>query len=1127
MDFSLKTINQVSSSENDAPVADILKSEIDEEHFSHPLSYGQKALFFLNQRDRTSHAYNLSVPIKISSAVDVAALKQAFQNLSDRHPTLRATFTTQADGSPLQRVHSTHPICFHQIDAASWEQQQLEQSVTDSHRKPFDLGQGPVFRVTLFTRAEQDHILLLTMHQIACDAWSHGSLLNDAEQLYVAAKAGETATLPLLSKQYVDYVQQQAESLTDREEERLWTYWENKLSGDLPTLDLPTDHPRPLYLSDNGGSYPFELSPAQTNSIRQVAHSEGTTPHVLLMAVFQSLLYRYTGQSDILVGSSMGARHQTEFEKNVGYFENFVPVRGAFTETLSFKDFLGQMHATVHEAIEHQAYPFPLLLERLQPGRDSSRSPIVQSVFKFLEYPSASAATALLLSGDTSQSTNWGELELKPLFLNQQEGQFDLTLEMIDTQETLTGTFKYNADLFNADTVERMAGHFQTLIDSIVSQPGQSIKTLPMLTAGERSQLLTTWNDTEIEYPKDKGIHQLIEEQVERTPDDVALVFETQPLTYRELNDRANRLAHYLQSMGVGPEVLVGICLERSIEMVVGLLGILKAGGAYVPLDPAYPQDRLDYMVADSQLSILLTQQTLSPKFTAPTLRKVNIDADWELVASCSNENLDGIDTDNLAYIIYTSGSTGKPKGVQICHRSAVNFLTSMRQQPGLNEQDVLLAVTTISFDISVLELYLPLMMGARVVLAARQDAADSNRLLSLLDQSQATVLQATPTTWQMLLATGWQGNGQLKMLSGGEALSRELANQMLAWGGELWNMYGPTETTVWSAACRIGPGEGTVPVAEPIANTQIYVLPTDLKANGAEIEPLPIGIPGEVHIGGDGLARGYLNRPDLTQSRFINDPFRDQPEARLYKTGDLARLRPDGTLEFLGRIDNQVKIRGFRIELGEIESALEKSLDIQKSVVIVREDNPGDKRLVAYLIPNENATIQPKALRQSLQQILPAYFVPSAFVALDKFPLTPNGKINRRALPQPDQGSLAIDNTYVAPQSELQRQLVDIWKEVLHIDKVGIHDSFFDLGGHSVLVAQVHSRLLDTLDGTTTDDLSLMDLFTHPTIASLVQYLGKDDSGKASVVQVSNDRAKKQIEALKRRKQNRRRVRK
>jgi amino acid adenylation domain-containing protein len=607
------------------------------------------------------------------------------------------------------------------------------------------------------------------------------------------------------------------------------------------------------------------------------------------------------------------------------------------------------------------------------------------------------------------------------------------------------------------------------------------------------------WNDTESEYPSDKCIHQLFEEQVERTPDAVAVVFEEQQLTYRELNARANQLANYLKKLGVKPEVLVGICVERSLEMVVGLLGILKAGGAYVPLDPAYPKERLALVVSDSQMSLLLTQKSLLGRLPAHQSNLICLDTDWSIISQQSQQNLESrVTGGELAYVIYTSGSTGKPKGVQISHSALSNFLHSMRQAPGLSEQDTLLAVTTYSFDIAALELFLPITVGARLVLVSQETALDGTRLSAELTHSKATVMQATPATWQLLLATGWQGNPQLKILCGGEALPRDLANQLLHRCDSLWNMYGPTETTIWSAACQVETDNRIVPIGHPIANTEFYIL-------DQHSQLVPVGVPGELHIGGAGLARGYLNQPELTAAKFIPNPYTNQVGERLYKTGDLARYCSNGHIEFLGRIDHQVKLRGFRIEVGEIEARLTQYPSVREAVVTLREDEPGDKRLVAYLVSQHESSPTISELRSFLREKLPDYMVPSFFEMLEALPLTPNGKVDRKALPAPDSLRPQLEATYVKPKTDLEKTIATVWQKVLKLETVGIHDNFFDLGGHSLLIVQVHSELCQLLKA----DFSMLELFRYPTISSLASFLNSTNTNELSSSQQTDTRTK------------------
>ncbi|GAX38795.1 amino acid adenylation domain-containing protein [Nodularia sp. NIES-3585] len=660
---------------------------------------------------------------------------------------------------------------------------------------------------------------------------------------------------------------------------------------------------------------------------------------------------------------------------------------------------------------------------------------------------------------------------------------------MENTATGLVGGWEYNTDLFDSSTIERMASHFVTMLEAIVANPQQRINQLPLLTASEQQQLLVEWNDTQIDYPHDLCIHQLFEQQVERTPHAVAVVYEHQQLTYAQLNSRANQLAHYLRSLGVSADVLVGICVERSIDMIVGLLGILKAGGAYVPLDPEYPTERLSFMLEDAQVSVLLTQQHLKGKLPQHQAQLVCLDTDWQLISRLNQKNpITGVQASNLAYVIYTSGSTGQPKGVQISHEGVSNFLFAMQERPGITKQDILLGITTVAFDIAGLEIFLPIIVGACLVIANREVTFDGRQLLDLLVQSQATIMQATPATWRLLLEANYQSS-HLKVLCGGEALPWELANQLCARSASLWNLYGPTETTIWSTVYQVESKESLISIGRAIANTQLYILDQNLQL-------VPVGVPGELHIGGAGLARGYLNRPDLTEEKFIPNPFDNSKissqQSKLYKTGDSARYLPNGQIEYLGRIDNQVKIRGFRIELGEIEAVLSQNENIQTSCVIAREDTPGDQRLVAYIVLQPEQTLTLSVLRQFLKAKLPDYMVPSAIVFLETLPLTPNGKVDRHALSVPLNSS--VSDTFVSPRNTVELQLVQIWSKILKVENVGVKDNFFDLGGHSLLAPYLMTQIKRQFG----KDIPLAMLFQHPTIEDLALVVQKDTDASA-----------------------------
>jgi amino acid adenylation domain-containing protein len=740
----------------------------------------------------------------------------------------------------------------------------------------------------------------------------------------------------------------------------------------------------------------------------------------------------------------MATRTQKSFERTVGYFVNPVVLRSQLSAELSIRETIRQARGTLLAALDHQDFPFALLVERLHPHRDSSRSPIFQVMLDWHKVERAADQPAWL---------DVGKLEAETIEQPQQEGVFDLYLEISETAGSLAGTLKYDTALFRPQTISRMAAHLQSVLESIAEDPEQSLGSLPLLTADERRQITVDWNRTRSDYPRSLQVGELIGRQAGETPNAIAAVFEEQELSYRDLNRQANRLAHHLRQCGAGPGARVGLCLDRSLEMLVALLGILKSGAAYVPLDPGYPATRISYMLHDAEVTVLVTSDDVMEEL-AYDARVVNPDADRAEIERQSDQEPERLGSaEDLAYIIYTSGSTGKPKGVGVRHRNVVNFLEAMRRRPGLTAADTLLAVTTISFDIHVLELFLPLLVGARVEVASREVAADGRRLLELLQNSGATVMQATPTTWQMLLAAGWEERFDLKALCGGEALSPTLARDLRQRTTAVWNMYGPTETTVWSSVSEVGTAEDGITVGSPIANTQLYILDDRL-------QPLPIGATGELYIGGEGVTPGYIQLPEQTAARFLQDPFADNPEARLYRTGDLARYRDNGEVEVLGRVDHQVKLRGFRVELGEVESSLCAHEAVREALVTVREDNPSAPALVAYLIPDGPADpTSSTVLMGFLKNSLPQYMVPAHYVWLDHFPLAPNGKIDRNALPKPDLTSRTSPRRPEPQVSGTEAMLMEIWREVLGLAEIDVYDTFFDLGGHSLLSLQVVDR--------------------------------------------------------------------
>jgi amino acid adenylation domain-containing protein len=846
------------------------------------------------------------------------------------------------------------------------------------------------------------------------------------------------------------------------------SYWRERLAGIPAILELPADRPRPPVQTARAACQSVLLPRDLRQTLLAVGEQEGVSLSVVLLAAFQTLLARYTRQDDIVVGSDIPGREEIGARESMQHFATAVAIRTDMSGDPGFRQLLRRVSDAASDAREHQNVPWERLVEAVQPDGDASHHPLFQALFSWED------SEFHLKSGEIVGSGSDGSA-LK----------VDLQLQMREQPDGLETYFTYSTDLFDADTIVRMAGHLRKLLEGIVANPDEHISRLPLLTDAERHQLVVEWNDTGMEYARDRCVHHLFEAQAARTPNATAVVFGHESLTYAELDRRANQLARHLIKLGAVADGLVGICVERSLEMVVGLLGIMKAGSAYVPLDPAYPRDRIAFMLENAEVPLLLTQAQLAENLPKGASKVVLLDSDWPEIATQSQEPPAlTLDPENRAYVIYTSGSTGKPKGVEIRHCAVVNFLTTMAERPGMTAGDRLLAVTTLSFDIAGLEIYLPLTRGASLEIVSREVASDGNRLLAKLAGSGATVMQATPATWRMLLEAGWTGDPRLRILIGGEAVSRKLADQLLERSGSVWNVYGPTETTIWSTISKLEAGQGAVTIGRPIGNTEILILDKVL-------QPVPIGVAGELHIGGDGLARGYLKRPELTAEKFIAHPLSSDPKARLYKTGDLVRYLPNGNIEFLGRIDHQVKIRGFRIELGEIETVLRQHPSISDTVVVAREDTPGDKRVVAYLVATHDAAPTTAELRAFLKEKLPEYMLPSVFVTLKSMPLTPNGKVDRRALPVPDRADLAPTGAFLAPRDEVESKLVKIWEDVLSARPIGVRDNYFELGGHSLVAVRLMNRIEQDFGKT----LPIAILLQAPTIEQLAAILRQKGS--------------------------------
>ncbi|MBT5890779.1 MAG: amino acid adenylation domain-containing protein, partial [Chromatiales bacterium] len=1030
-----------------------------------PLSFAQQRLWFLHQLMPDNPMYNVPWAQRFTTDFDTALLQQALDQLVAKHETLRSNFISDA-GKPELRINAGQQIPVDHISVA--DETELQATLTRLSRKLFELDQGPLLTVTAIDIGSegQDSALMLVMHHIISDAWSLDLLTRELLDDYRSLQAGNTATETTLSVQYVDYAAWQQQQLQAEAVERQMSYWRSSLEGAPAVLELPTDRPRPTAQSYAGSLTGRVLRPELAAKLRSLSGSQGVTLYMTMLTALNVLLARYSGQEDIVVGTPVSGRSQPALEGIIGLFLNTLVIRSDLSDSPSFNTLLAKIKQTVLDAFAHQDLPFERLVEELQPVRDMSVSPIFQVMFTLQNAE----------IGDAGNDHN--------VAYEYNSAKFDLNISVTDSSDGAIGiTCEYATDLFDRSTIERMLQHYEILLGALSEQPEVATNILPMLSGDEQQLVLREWNATAVKFDGASTLHGLVETQMMLNPDKVALVHNDTALTYRELDAATAGLATELLAAGAGPGVPIAVCLERSADMLISLLAVLRAGSNYVPLDPNYPEDRISYMLEDSGARVLVTETGLSQQLMTDGIEVICADQSTSL----SNTKLpETVNSDDLAYQIYTSGSTGLPKGVQIEHSAVVNFLQSMADTPGLDSNDTLLSVTTLCFDISILEFFLPLTVGAKLVIASQSETADGFALQELITRHSVNVMQATPATWRMMLQAGWQGNPELKVLCGGETLDRSLADQLVTGNAELWNMYGPTETTVWSSCHRYAASDELITIGKPIANTLIYVLDRHLQA-------LPAGIPGDLYIGGDGVARGYWQRDELNLAQFQSNPFGD---GRIYKTGDRVRWLNNGNLEVLGRTDFQVKLRGFRIELGEIESALANHPNVTQAVVRLREDIPGDQRLVAYLIAPEGVTLDPAGLREHISSDLPDYMLPSAYVQLERFPLTPNGKIDRKALAPPDQNQLAKVE-YVPPRNALEESLCALWGDVLGVEKAGIHDDFFALGGHSLIATQLVSRIRDTLNV----ELALRQLFEHPTVAQLAVDITESSSSEALTI--------------------------
>jgi amino acid adenylation domain-containing protein len=1163
---------------------------------TYPLSYGQQAMWIQHQMDPNS-VFNPIYCVRVRSSVHRETLEQAVQILAQRHASLRTVFT-YLDGSPRQRILAHGLIRLEVLPAQDLDDAEVESRLIEQANLPFDLETGPLMRIVLFTRRDQDHFLMLAAHHIITDLWSLAILINELGILYAyldarASVAGDKnsptgrvdamgqgqngrakAGLPDLDNeaihsilgplpvQYTDYVQWQSRLLASRHGEKLWDYWRNKLHGDLPVIDLPADHPRPAVQSYHGATLARVLDSGLLERLQAFSESHGVTLYTTLLAAFNVLLYRYSGQEDLIIGTPTMGRSLAGLQDLAGYFVNPVALRSQLQAEMTFEQLLERVKQTVIEALDHQDFPFNLLVERLKPDRDPSRLPIFQVMFilQRAHLLNEQGLSQFAVSMDGLQM-NLAGLQVESLALDTHKAQFDLTLIMAEAQGGLGASITYNTDLFETSSIERMLDHYQVVLENILNDAAQPVSQVNILTQPELQRLLVEFNETEEliwpEMRRDELVaHRIFEKQAALTPDAPAAIFEKEVLTYRQLNQKANRLAHYLQMMGVGPEKIVGICVDRSLDMIVAILAVMKAGGAYLPMDPVYPVDRLAFMIQDAKIPVLLTQLQLRDRLPTLVSQVLFLDINWEgqlkLILGLepgtttlqtqydlgSEEGLeDNLDVpvrpDNLAYIIYTSGSTGRSKGVMIEHLGLVNTIWAQIKGFHIHPLTRQLQFASFSFDASISEIFTALLCGATICLARREYLLSLPDFIRLMKEYRVTSATLPPSLLAMLPEDDFPDLETI--VSAGESCTPEIA---LRWakGRKFVNAYGPTEVSIGPTYYQIdgrsltgedlerrakGQIDGeqikfsaTVPIGRPIGNTCIYIL-------NEHRQPVPVGMIGELYIGGIGVARGYLNRADLTADKFILDPFvsvidpQSQCMKRLYRTGDLGRFLPDGNIEFLGRVDFQVKLRGFRIELEEIEAVLSQHPDVQQAVIQVRGDKLEEKRLVAFVIQGKGAAVGANDLREFLRIHLPEYMVPSAFIVVDKLPLTPSGKIDRRAVATIADTNAArpeLEAAYVPPQTEVERLIAKIWQEVLNIERVGLNDNFFDLGGHSLLLYKAHGRMQEVFERS----FSMVELFRYPTISALADFLNRDPQAVAEKKMTQN-RADQQKDAMKR----------
>ena len=1041
-----------------------------------PISVTQQGIWFFEQLRPHNPAYVIPAAVRIRGRLDTAVLRDAVLEILRRHESLRTTFEVR-EGKPVQVVRPRPDLDLRELDlrTGGTADGDLERSITDALSGPFDLATGPLLRVRLLRTGDDEWVLAVAMHHLISDGWSVGVLLAELSAQYEALVGGRPATLPALAVQYGDFATWQQQALVTDIFAADLGYWRRQLAG-APVLALPTDRPRPPVQGLRGGSVPFELPEPLVRELGAVARECRATTYMALLAVFDIVLQRYCGQDDVVVGVPTANRNRAETEPLIGFFVNILPVRTDLRGNPTFAQVLDRVRESCLGAYAHQAVPFEQVVADQKPVRDLSRTPVFQVSLSYQADP----LPTLVMSG----------LQLTRLPLCSVGSRFDLELQFFDDAGALSGWFEYDRDLFEAATITRMADHFRRLVELVVADPDLPVDRLELLVGPERAEVMARARGADVEWPGVGWIHECVEERARLAPGAEAVRFEGRPLDYGELNRRANRLAHRLRRSGVGPGVLVGVAMERSVELVTSLLAVLKAGGAYVPLDPGYPRARLEHMLSDARVPVLLTQRRVLPALPAVAAEVLCVE---ELVAELDGESTEDphvtLTGEDLAYVIYTSGSTGRPKGVMNVHAAIRSRLAWMQDAYRLDASDRVLQKTPFSFDVSVWEFFWPLMVGATLVIARPEGHRDGSYVAGIIRSESVTTAHFVPSMLQaFLLEPGVEDCTTLRrVICSGEVLPRGVQERFFARSGaQLHNLYGPTEAAVDVTAwqCRRDGDPRPVPIGYPIANTRMYVLDQRMR-------PVPAGVAGELHIGGRNLARGYLQRPELTADRFVPDPY-GPPGARLYRTGDLARVRDDGAIDYLGRLDHQVKLRGFRVELGEIEAVLGTHAQVRAAAVVAREHAAGDTRLVAYVtaVDPQDAPAAGQLIAH-LKEQLPDHMVPARFVVLPVFPLTASGKLDRGALPEPDLSRSGLPTAFVAPRDDLERSIAGVWRDLLGVDHVGADDNFFELGGHSLLMAELRTRLAGLGHA-----VSLVELFQYPTVGSLAGHVARSAAG-------------------------------